>query len=74
MLPLHLLLLNLIYDISMVIPWNVDEEQIAKPTLGNKGIRSFMVWFGPISVCDIALYVIMFYWLLPATLAALMLP
>lgn len=71
MLPLHLLLLNLIYDISMVtIPWdNVDEEQIAKPLPWETGgIRSFMVWFGPISsIFDIALYVIMFFFLLPNT-------
>lgn len=69
MLPLHLLLLNLIYDISMVtIPWdNVDEEQIAKPLpWETEGIRSFMIWFGPISsIFDIALYVIMFYVILP---------
>ena len=69
MLPLHILLLNLIYDLSMLtIPWdNVDKEQIEKPLpWKTEGIKSFMVWFGPISsIFDIGLFLIMFYMVLP---------
>jgi len=65
MLPLHLLIQNLIYDVSQVaIPFdNVDEEQLAKPQRWNAGdIGRFMVFFGPISsVFDILTFSLMWW-------------
>jgi len=65
MLPLHLLIQNLIYDVSQVaIPFdNVDEEQLAKPQNWNAGdIGRFMVFFGPISsVFDILTFSLMWW-------------
>ncbi|MFA3152713.1 magnesium-translocating P-type ATPase [Acinetobacter baumannii] len=52
MLPIHLLIQNLLYDVSqIVIPFdNVDEELIAKPQRWQPGeVGRFMVVFGPIS-------------------------
>lgn len=69
MLPLHILLLNLIYDLSMLtIPWdNVDDSQIKQALPWNtKGITSFMIWFGPISsIFDIGLFISMHFLVLP---------
>jgi Mg2+-importing ATPase len=69
MAALHLILLNLIYDISCTaIPWdNVDEEFEAKPRQWNaNGIGSFMLWMGPVSsVFDIATYLLMFFVICP---------
>lgn len=65
MLPLHLLVQNLIYDVSQVaIPFdNVDEDQLAKPQRWNAGdIGRFMIFFGPISsVFDIATFSLMWW-------------
>jgi Mg2+-importing ATPase len=52
MLPTQILLNNLLYDASqMTIPTdNVDEEMLARPSAWDLGfIRSFMVFFGPLS-------------------------
>ncbi|MFV5599569.1 magnesium-translocating P-type ATPase [Acinetobacter baumannii] len=52
MLPIHLLIQNLLYDVSqIVIPFdNVDEELIAKPQCWQpEEVGRFMVVFGPIS-------------------------
>lgn len=52
MASLHLILLNLIYDISCTaIPWdNVDAEYLKVPrTWDASGISRFMLWMGPIS-------------------------
>lgn len=52
MLPIHLLIQNLLYDVSqIVIPFdNVDEELIAKPQRWQpEEVSRFMVVFGPIS-------------------------
>ncbi|MFG4561692.1 magnesium-translocating P-type ATPase [Acinetobacter baumannii] len=52
MLPIHLLIQNLLYDVSqIVIPFdNVDEELIAKPQRWQpEEVGRFMVEFGPIS-------------------------
>lgn len=52
MLPLHLLIQNLLYDVSQVaIPFdNVDDEQIRKPQRWNPAdLGRFMIFFGPIS-------------------------
>ncbi|MGC7960630.1 cation transporting ATPase C-terminal domain-containing protein, partial [Salmonella enterica] len=52
MLPLHLLVQNLLYDVSQIsIPFdNVDKEFLEKPQRWDAGdIGRFMVFFGPIS-------------------------
>lgn len=65
MLPLHLLVQNLLYDISQVaIPLdNVDEELVRKPLTWNPaGIRRFMLFFGPLSsIFDIITFAVMWY-------------
>ncbi len=65
MLPLHLLVQNLLYDVSQIaIPFdNVDEEFLRKPQSWNPGdLGRFMVFFGPLSsVFDILTYVVMWY-------------
>ena len=65
MLPMHLLIQNLFYDISQVsIPFdNVDSELLIKPEHWNaKDIGRFMICFGPISsVFDIATYFMMWF-------------
>ena len=65
MLPLHLLVQNLLYDISQIaIPFDsVDEEQVKLPqTWKPDEIGRFMIFFGPISsVFDIATYCLMWY-------------
>lgn len=65
MLPLHLLVQNLLYDISQItIPFdNVDKEFLAKPQRWNPGeIGRFMVFFGPISsIFDISTFALMWY-------------
>ncbi len=70
MQPIHLLLLNLIYDISCIaIPWdNVDEEFIKRPKSWNtKSITRFMAWIGPISsIFDILTYIILYFIICPA--------
>lgn len=75
MLPLHILSLNLIYDIScLTIPWdNVDKEQISKPLpWETKSIRNFMIWFGPVSsILDIVTFGVLFWHLLPKVFGGL---
>ncbi len=65
MLPLHLLVQNLLYDISQItIPFdNVDKEFLEKPQRWNAGeIGRFMVFFGPISsIFDITTFALMWY-------------
>ncbi|EBX4071769.1 magnesium-translocating P-type ATPase [Salmonella enterica subsp. enterica] len=65
MLPLHLLIQNLLYDVSQVaIPFdNVDEEQIQKPQRWNPAdLGRFMVFFGPISsIFDILTFCLMWW-------------
>lgn len=62
---IHLVLLNLIYDISCIaIPWdNVDEEFLRVPRKWDAtSIRNFMIIIGPTSsVFDITTYLLMFY-------------
>lgn len=69
MASLHLILLNLIYDISCTaISWdNVDGDYISVPRKWNaSGISRFMLWIGPISsVFDIACYSIMYFVICP---------
>ncbi|MEF9918025.1 MAG: magnesium-translocating P-type ATPase [Eubacterium sp.] len=65
MLPIQLLVLNLIYDISCTaIPWdNVDEDYLKKPRKWEaSSIVKFMIWIGPTSsVFDISTYMIMYF-------------
>ncbi|SCC30489.1 magnesium-translocating P-type ATPase [Kosakonia oryziphila] len=65
MLPLHLLIQNLLYDVSQVaIPFdNVDDEQIAKPQRWNPtDLGRFMIFFGPISsIFDIVTFCVMWW-------------
>ena len=69
MMSLHLILLNLIYDLSCTaIPWdNVDEEFIAKPRKWDaSSVGSFMLWIGPTSsVFDFTTYIFMYFVLCP---------
>lgn len=65
MMSVHLIFLNLIYDLSCTaIPWdNVDEEFIAKPRKWDaSSVGSFMIWIGPTSsVFDFATYIFMYF-------------
>ncbi|HJC72350.1 MAG TPA: magnesium-translocating P-type ATPase [Candidatus Ruthenibacterium merdavium] len=65
----HLILLNLIYDLSCTaIPWdNVDEEFLAVPRKWEaSGIGSFMLWIGPTSsVFDWLTYAFLYFVLCP---------
>ncbi|MCF0259842.1 MAG: magnesium-translocating P-type ATPase [Erysipelotrichaceae bacterium] len=66
---LHLILLNLIYDLScMAIPWdNVDGEYLEKPRQWDaSSISKFMIWIGPVSsIFDFATFALMFYIICP---------
>ena len=70
MLPIHLILLNLIYDLSCTaIPWdNVDKEYLAVPRKWDaSSIGKFMLWIGPTSsVFDITTYLLMYFVICPA--------
>ncbi|WP_343585304.1 magnesium-translocating P-type ATPase [Herbaspirillum sp.] len=65
MLPLHLLVQNLLYDVSQIsIPFdNVDREFQEKPQRWNPAdIGRFMVFFGPISsIFDVTTFALMWY-------------
>ena len=65
MMSLHLIFLNLIYDLSCTaIPWdNVDEEFIAVPRKWDaSSIGSFMIWLGPTSsIFDFTTYIFMYF-------------
>ena len=65
MLPIHLLVQNLLYDISQIaIPFdNVDDELLKRPQRWQPGdVGRFMVFFGPISsVFDITTFAMMWF-------------
>lgn len=69
---IHLILLNLIYDISCTaIPWDhVDREYLLKPRKWDAfSVSKFMIWIGPTSsVFDIATYLLMYFIICPAML------
>ncbi len=69
MASLHLILLNLIYDISCIaIPWdNVDKGFLKKPrTWDASSVSKFMLWIGPTSsVFDITTYLLMYFIVAP---------
>ncbi len=70
MLPIQLLFLGLIYEISsMSIPWdNMDAEYLYEPKKWEaSSIRKFMVWFGPTSsIFDVTTFFISFFLIAPA--------
>jgi Mg2+-importing ATPase len=52
MLPIQILVLNLLYDLSQTtIPWdNVDQEYLqSQKKLNTTSIKTFMLWLGPVS-------------------------
>ena len=65
MMSIHLILLNLIYDLSCTaIPWdNVDEEFIVRPRKWDaSSVGSFMIWIGPTSsIFDFTTYIFMYF-------------
>ncbi len=65
MLPVHILVQNLLYDISQIsIPWDrMDAEYLEKPRKWDaSGISRFMMFVGPISsIFDYATFYVMFY-------------
>jgi Mg2+-importing ATPase len=73
MLPLHLLVQNLLYDISQIgIPFDrVDEDLVAVPLQWNPGdIGRFMLCFGPVSsVFDLCTFGVM-WWVFSANTVA----
>ena len=69
MLPIQILILNLIYDISCIsIPWdNVDKDYLQVPRKWDaSSIGKFMLWIGPTSsLFDIVTYAVMFFIICP---------
>ena len=70
MLPLQMLFLSLIYDISCIsLPWdNVDKEFLEKPKVWSADtISSFMKWIGPTSsIFDITTFILLYFVICPA--------
>lgn len=66
---LHLIFLNLIYDLSCAaMPWdNVDRDFLKKPRRWDaSSVSRFMLWIGPVSsLFDIASYLIMYFIICP---------
>ncbi len=65
MMSIHLIFLNLIYDLSCTsIPWdNVDEEFLAVPRKWDaSSVGSFMIWIGPASsIFDFITYLFLYF-------------
>ena len=65
MMSVHLIFLNLIYDLSCTsIPWdNVDEEFLDTPRKWDASlVSSFMIWLGPTSsIFDFTTYIFMYF-------------
>ena len=65
MLAIHLLLQNLMYDISqLALPWDkMDKEYLSKPRKWDaQNIGRFMLWIGPTSsIFDITTFALMWY-------------
>ena len=65
MMSIHLIFLNLIYDLSCTaIPWdNVDEEFLRIPRKWDaSSVGSFMIWIGPTSsIFDFTTYIFMYF-------------
>lgn len=69
MLPLQILFLNLIYDVSCIsLPWDqMDKEYLTEPKKWKaSSIGKFMVYFGPTSsIFDIITYLLMYFVICP---------
>lgn len=69
MMSIHLIFLNLIYDLSCTaIPWDhVDEEYLAVPRKWDaSSIGSFMLWIGPTSsIFDFTTYIFLYFVICP---------
>ena len=65
MMSIHLILLNLIYDLSCTaVPWdNVDEEFLKIPRKWDaSSVGNFMIWIGPTSsIFDFTTYLFMYF-------------
>jgi Mg2+-importing ATPase len=76
MLSIHIIILNLIYDLSCTaMPWdNVDKEFLAVPRKwDSSSIGKFMLWIGPTSsVFDITTYLLMYFVICPAMCGGLL--
>lgn len=70
MLPLQILFLNLIYDVSCIsLPWDkMDKKYLHEPKKWEaSSIGKFMVYFGPTSsIFDITTYLLMYFIICPA--------
>ncbi|KXU16501.1 Mg(2+) transport ATPase, P-type [Streptococcus oralis] len=69
MAPIHLIVLNLVYDLSCIaLPFdNVDEDFLKHPHKWEaKSIARFMIWMGPISsVFDILTFILLYFVIVP---------
>ncbi len=65
MMSVHLIVLNLIYDISCItIPWdNVDADYLERPKKWDaSSVGTFMLWIGPTSsIFDLTTYIFMYF-------------
>lgn len=72
MMPIHLLLLGIIYDIScLAVPWDkMDSEYLETPKKWTSdSIGKFMLWFGPTSsIFDIISFALLFFVMAPQVL------
>ena len=69
MAPVHLIVLNLVYDLSCIaLPFdNVDSEFLKRPRIWSaNSITRFMAWIGPISsVFDVLTYLLLYFIIVP---------
>lgn len=69
MAPVHLIVLNLVYDLSCIaLPFdNVDREFLKRPHIWSaNSITRFMAWIGPISsVFDVLTYLVLYFIIVP---------
>ena len=69
MAPIHLIVLNLVYDLSCIaLPFdNVDEDFLKHPHKWEaKSITRFMIWMGPISSAfDILTFILLYFVIVP---------
>lgn len=69
MAPVHLIVLNLVYDLSCIaLPFdNVDSEFLKRPHIWSAiSINRFMAWIGPISsVFDVLTYLVLYFIIVP---------
>ena len=71
MAPVHLIILNLVYDLSCIaLPFDkVDKDFLRNPHIWEaKSITRFMVWMGPISSAfDILTFILLYFIIVPMT-------